>query len=264
MSHDTPLISRRQRDRIGGQLGPYLRPGAQSGLDRVAPPVNDLRLRYAAQFYRDAAPAYRAMLYGNRANIALARPDVHQSSLRILKDLLVQYHDSATLPAARSNVLGLITEYTPIALGSLPSSTTPGVLLLSGREDDQWRSTDLYAVNPAWEQPFVPVQVKTSDLINERNIPENGSVIFASDFCDKQPPIATSEMLVDPLGTSLPDLMAIADTIWPLILNRRAKNDPSYSGRIQHNKPPRSLTQRIGDTAASAALQQFIENSHQA
>jgi hypothetical protein len=161
--------------------------------DEIAKRPSDYRELYTGLFYTLARAAYQEALSPETHSLEHVRRHLHDSSLTVLRSIHPLYQNTRS-QAVRNSLLGLINEFTPVALLNGPFITANQAAVIASREDDNTHKTDLYLVGAA--EPFTRVQVKTDTAASVADIPKEGIIIFAEDYMQFAKDIPVTRALV--------------------------------------------------------------------
>lgn len=151
------------------------------------------REAYSGLFYTLTGDAYREIHSGDETSLDKARTIFHEAAVSILREL-VQKYDAATWKGKRDDYIGLINEFTPIALLNSPYASNKSVTMLASRPDDRYHKIDLYHLVDTGD--YFPIQVKTDSYATQDNIPSQGVIIFGEDFLNFNKDLATTRALI--------------------------------------------------------------------
>lgn len=194
---------------------------------------------YTGLYYTLAHKAYREMHQGEGETLDDLRKQFHAASISVLKSLVLQY-DLSSWETKRDEYLGLINEFTPIAL--LNSAYVPGdsVTTLASREDDQRNKCDIYYVTETGE--YSPVQIKTDTAAALHQVPEQGLILFGADFGNMYKRIDTTRALIKDSRTPSDDalLADVASHLLATIERRRHYTQAEIQNELDAITQPQS------------------------
>ncbi len=193
-----------------------------------------LRQTFAEDFFRRCTLEYTVGSDSPLTDFEESRFRPYSASHAILKDLVGLYDHESMTEDEKNFLIGLINEYTVICLASSPYSPHDSFALLGSRRDDH-RKIDAYFVTREAE---IVVQIKTDDITpGAYVIPDDGVLVFASDYGNVNRTITTTRLLIkdNPADEDIDYLYGHARNLHGIII-RRTDREVCEADRRQHKR----------------------------